>query len=191
MNISAKTICSLTFGCLLLFRLTAVFAVVDDADQPVDDQSSSTRLDFFEQSIRPVLVDHCYKCHSDIQDEAAGGLRLHTREGIRRGGLNGPAVVPGDVDESLLFAAIQYSTLQMPPDEKLSDEVVEDFRKWINDGALDSRSNQVEQTALPLPVFRNCSTEVLITPITSAWMISVAPVQCWPNGFASALFICP
>lgn len=191
MNITTRTICCLTFSCLLLTCITAFSAAEDDASRSDDEQASSNRLNFFEERIRPILVDYCYKCHSDDQGEAAGGLRLHTREGIRRGGLTGPAIVPGDVDESLLLAAIQYSTLQMPPDEKLPDEVVEDFRKWISDGAEDSRSGQIEETALPIPVIQNCSTEVLITPFTSAWMISIAPVHCWPNGFASAMFICP
>lgn len=106
-----------------------------------DDPSVKERLEFFENRIRTVLVDHCYKCHSKDLEEPAGGLRLDTRQGIRKGGLTGPAVVPGDPEESLLLSAIEYGTLQMPPDEKLSSEVVSDFRQWIRDGAHDSRDD--------------------------------------------------
>ena len=44
------------------------------------------QLEFFETKIRPVLVEHCYECHSEKSDEIAGGLVLDTREGIRRRG---------------------------------------------------------------------------------------------------------
>ncbi len=71
---------------------------------------------FFEKNIRPVLVDKCYQCHAADAKEVKGGLVLDTREGIRRGGDNGPAVVPGDLKASLLIQAIHYETnLAMPP----------------------------------------------------------------------------
>ena len=56
------------------------------------------RIPFFESKIRPVLVEHCYACHSAQAIEKGklrGGLRLDTREASRKGGESGPAVVPG------------------------------------------------------------------------------------------------
>ncbi len=56
--------------------------------------------DFFEQRIRPVLVEHCYECHAAESKKVQGGLLLDTRDGIRKGGDSGPSVVPGNVGES-------------------------------------------------------------------------------------------
>ena len=97
-------------------------------------------LDFFEKKIRPVLVANCYQCHSASAKEVKGELRLDTRAGIRKGGEQGKAVVPGKVAESLIIAALKHEDgLEMPPKEKLSDEIVADFTKWIEMGAPDPR----------------------------------------------------
>ena len=97
------------------------------------------KLLFFKQRIEPVLEEHCYSCHSAAANSIKGGLRLDTRSAIRRGGESGPAVVPGKVEESLLLAALRYEGLEMPPNAKLPNEVIQDFIKWIESGAVDSR----------------------------------------------------
>jgi hypothetical protein len=105
--------------------------------------SAADDTTFFESKIRPVLVDKCYSCHSAEAEKIKGGLLLDTREGIRRGGDTGPAVVPGDLKKSLLIAAIRYEDdLEMPPKEKLSAEVIADFEKWIISGAADPREGK-------------------------------------------------
>jgi len=98
-------------------------------------------LAFFEKKIRPVLVENCYKCHSDSSEKVKGGLLLDTREGIRKGGESGHAVVPKNLDESLLIEAIRYrdEDLEMPPKDKLPASVIADFEKWIMMGAPDPR----------------------------------------------------
>ena len=100
------------------------------------------KIAFFENRIRPVLVKHCYECHSEKSDDVSGGLLLDSRSAIRKGGDSGPAVVPGDPDKSLLLEAMSYEDrdLQMPPDSKLSPKIVADFRVWIQSGAVDPRS---------------------------------------------------
>jgi cytochrome c553 len=98
-------------------------------------------VQFFEKRIRPVLVQKCYECHAADAKKIKGGLLLDTRKGIRQGGDTGPAVVPGDVAQSLLLPAMRHEDkdLAMPPKERLSDEVVADFEKWIAMGAPDPR----------------------------------------------------
>ena len=91
-------------------------------------------LDFFEKKIRPVLVEHCYQCHSVkalAANKLKGGLRLDTQGGTRAGGDTGPAVVPGKVSESLLVNALQQDRFEMPPKGKLPEAVIADFVKWI------------------------------------------------------------
>ncbi|MBI3882189.1 MAG: PSD1 domain-containing protein [Verrucomicrobia bacterium] len=102
------------------------------------------QLDFFEKKIRPVLVEHCYKCHSATSEKIKGGLTLDTREGLLRGGETGPAIVPGDAGKSLLIEAIRYANpdLAMPPKKeggKLPEAVIRDFEAWVKMGAPDPR----------------------------------------------------
>ena len=97
---------------------------------------------FFESKIRPVLADNCYKCHSTQAQKVKAGLWLDTREGILKGGETGPAVVPGDLEKSLLIKAVRYTDpdLQMPPkDKKLSDAQIADLEAWVKMGAPDPR----------------------------------------------------
>ena len=93
---------------------------------------------FFETKIRPVLVRECYSCHS-TRSQVKGGLWLDTKLGALSGGDSGPAIVPGNLDESSLWSAINHEDYKMPPRKKLSDEIIADFRKWIEMGAPDPR----------------------------------------------------
>src|SRR2546423_201194 len=113
--------------------------------------------EFFEKKIRPVLVEHCYKCHSASSEKLKGELFLDTKEGTLKGGESGkPAVVPGDADKSRLIEAIRYGNedLRMPPKKaggKLSEEQIADFVAWVNLGAPDPRTGKVPQSAFHVP----------------------------------------
>jgi len=116
--------------------------------------ASPTEFDFFERRIRPVLAQHCYECHSAGSKSPKAGLRVDTREGLRRGGNSGePAVVPGEPERSRLLAAIRHTStdLQMPPKKKLSAQQVADFEAWIRSGAPDPRGDVVPRSALRVP----------------------------------------
>lgn len=95
--------------------------------------------EFFEKKIRPVLIKNCYECHSASATEIKGGLRVDSREAIRKGGESGPAVVPADPAASTLLSAIRHESFEMPPDRRLPDEVIADFEEWIQMGAPDPR----------------------------------------------------
>ncbi|MFN9943101.1 MAG: c-type cytochrome domain-containing protein, partial [bacterium] len=101
-------------------------------------------IDFFEQKIRPLLVTRCEGCHSSVTGKTSGGLALDTRQGWANGGDNGPAIVPGKPEESLLLQAISYTDpdLQMPPPgkgERLTADEVAAVAAWIKAGAVDPR----------------------------------------------------
>jgi hypothetical protein len=110
-----------------------------------DEKPTPDAINFFETKIRPVLVEHCYKCHSADAlkaDNLQSELLLDTREGIRKGGESGPTVVPGDVKASALIAAIRHETFEMPPKSKLPKAVIDDFVKWVESGAVDPRDGK-------------------------------------------------
>ena len=96
---------------------------------------------FFENKIRPVLMTTCAKCHASTSEKVKGGLLVDSREGLRKGGDTGPAVVPGNLEESLLITAIRYDdeSLQMPPKcQTISTKSSPISEKWGKDGgALD------------------------------------------------------
>ncbi len=100
---------------------------------------------FFESKVRPILAANCYKCHSAEQGKVRGGLTLDTREGWWKGGKNGPAIVPGEPDQSLLIKAIRYADpdLQMPEAGKLPDKDIADLTTWVKMGAPDPRGGGV------------------------------------------------
>ncbi|MCC9608940.1 DUF1549 domain-containing protein [Blastopirellula sp. JC732] len=102
---------------------------------------SGEALKIFETKIRPLLVGKCVECHG--ADSAESDLRLDSYSGMLTGGASGPAVVPGKLDESLLLTAISYKheLLQMPPDEKLSDDEIKLLQQWVEKGAPHPDSN--------------------------------------------------
>jgi cytochrome c553 len=121
--------------------------VAQVAAAPIDADSA-----FFEKSIRPVLVKHCYECHS--ADAAAkgnlkAGLLLDTRQGLLDGGESGPAIVPKAPDKSLLIGAIKHQSYEMPPTGRLPAAVIADFVKWVEMGAPDPRDSA--PAAAPTP----------------------------------------
>ena len=94
--------------------------------------------DFFENKVRPVLAEHCQKCHSVGEGrKVKGGLRLDSRANLLKGGDTGPAVVPGEPGKSLMMKVLGYQDdVQMPPKGKLSDAVIADMTRWVKDGAV-------------------------------------------------------
>ncbi|MBI2681568.1 MAG: hypothetical protein HYX25_11260, partial [Candidatus Solibacter usitatus] len=80
-------------------------------------------IQFFRESIEPVLKSECYRCHSGEADDVKGGLRLDSSAGVLKGGDSGPAIVPGKGGDSLLIQALRHEGgLAMPPKKKLSDQ---------------------------------------------------------------------
>ena len=116
----------------LAVGLCAVGEVSFAADDPA-------QVEFFEKKVRPVLVEHCYKCHSGTTSILKGKLRVDFREGLMKGGDSGPSLVAGKPDESLLILALKYDGLEMPPKGKLPDSVIKDFETWVKNGAVDPR----------------------------------------------------
>ncbi|MCH2129440.1 MAG: PSD1 and planctomycete cytochrome C domain-containing protein [Pirellulaceae bacterium] len=131
---------------LLLFVASSTLAA---------EEKNREGLDFFEAKIRPMLVKHCYECHSvgaAAKKNLKGGLFLDSRDGSRQGGESGPAVVPGKPGESLLINALKQDAFKMPPKGKLPDEVIAHFEKWITLGAPDPRDGVAVATSSEIDI---------------------------------------
>ncbi|HEX4614263.1 MAG TPA: DUF1549 domain-containing protein, partial [Urbifossiella sp.] len=124
---------------LALSLAIAAFAV--PVARAADDPKA---VEFFENKIRPVLVEHCYKCHSEDaekQKKLRGGLKLDSKAHWQAGGETGPAVVPGNPAAGSLMKSLKYDgDIQMPPKGKLPASVVADFEQWVKMGAPDPRT---------------------------------------------------
>ncbi len=102
--------------------------------------ASTKKIDYV-TDIKPILKDNCYSCHSAAQ-KIKGGLRLDASAALLKGGENGPVIVPGDPDASVLIKAVRYTDadLQMPPkNKKLPAEKIALLEAWVKMGAPDPR----------------------------------------------------
>ena len=97
-------------------------------------------VEYFENKVRPILVKHCYECHSR-EGKAKGGLLLDRKEGWGKGGDAGPALIPRNPAKSLIIHSVRYEDedLQMPPKSKLPAEDIAVLEHWITIGAPDPR----------------------------------------------------
>src|SRR5688572_21221675 len=105
--------------------LSAVLLVAASPSQAAD--SDYTR------DVKPLLRAKCVACHGALRQKAK--LRLDAGPLILLGGRNGPAVVAGKPDESLVLAAVQgKGHPRMPPEgegEQLTEKEVKLLRDWI------------------------------------------------------------
>lgn len=158
--------------------LLAVLAVLAGLGtwRAVGADGAEPRREFFERKIRPLLVEHCLRCHGGEGKEHEGGLRLDLRAGWQRGGDSGrPAVVPGRPEASPLLAAVRHDAdaSAMPPDRpKLSDAAIADLTAWIKDGAFDPRDGEAT-------IKRKASWDETYVERTDWWSLR-APVDSAP-----------
>src|SRR5438132_6980717 len=104
-----------SFGLILVFALPLV---ASGADVP-----SAEGARFFEEKVRPIIEQRCFECHSHQSGKMKGGLTLDSRAGWTAGGDSGPAIVPGDLEKSLLIQAVRRTDPErkMPPKTELTE----------------------------------------------------------------------
>lgn len=118
-----------------LKQLAVLWWFLPAAFQPVAAQTVDAGTpEFFENRIRPILANNCFGCHTNSQ---LGGLRLDALDGMKKGGKRGPAIVPGDVENSLLIKAVRQTdpALKMPYGGKLKASEIADLEAWVKAGA--------------------------------------------------------
>lgn len=99
------------------------------------EQPTAEQIEFFEKNVRPLLVEKCYQCHSAAAATLFAGLRLDSREGVLKGGDSGPAVLPGNPEDSRLIQRVHGKPVLMPPTGRLQDREIAALVKWVEMGA--------------------------------------------------------
>ena len=133
----------------------AVTCLLSLATLPVLPSRSAAAQDaeFFEKKIRPVLVEHCFECHSG--DEHESELRVDSLSALLAGGDRGAAIVPGKPNEGTFLPAVRHDdTLQMPPNKKLPQAVIADLTRWVQEGAIWPNSEPVHVAPRPAAIER-------------------------------------
>ncbi len=108
---------------------------------------SPEHLEFFERKVRPLLVEHCFECHSTSSKKLQANLRVDSREAVLRGGDSGEALVPGDPEASLIIEAVRYESFEMPPKGKLSETDIQTLERWVAIGAPWPKTVALDLTA--------------------------------------------
>jgi hypothetical protein len=131
-----------------VWRIVVVTAVVSGAGalpgvcQSSEPPSEATASEFFEQKIRPVLVEKCLSCHGGEKQQ--GGLRLDSSESLAKGGDSGQIVDREQPERSLLWEVLSYTgDIKMPPSGRLPDDQLAAFREWVSAGAVFPRGASV------------------------------------------------
>lgn len=108
--------------------LAATVPTLSRAADPVD----------FTREIKPLLENHCVKCHSG--DKPKGHLILETKASAFRGGDSGPGIVPGQPEKSPVYKLTALpldNDNVMPPakEQPLTPDQIELLKNWIAQGA--------------------------------------------------------
>ena len=121
----------------LLFAWLAVTSICWvpglSADEEPAKKVSADDAKFYSEKVAPILAKHCFSCHGP-DSELKGGLFLGARDSILEGGESGAAVDLDDPKSSLLVDAINYETIEMPPEEKLPAEQIKVLTQWVELG---------------------------------------------------------
>ncbi|MBM3801969.1 MAG: DUF1553 domain-containing protein [Acidimicrobiia bacterium] len=115
---------------------TTVFAPPanpQSARATLSSEQAGTKL--YTEHVREVLDQHCRACHNSSTKQ--GGLDLTTRQGLVQGGTRGPAVVPGNAGESLLYKLITHRQEPYMPlqGQRIPSETASLIELWIDLGA--------------------------------------------------------
>jgi Protein of unknown function (DUF1553)/Protein of unknown function (DUF1549)/Planctomycete cytochrome C len=146
-----ESLAGLVLSAASLPWVASVSAQPNSAQPKKSETFSDRDLQFFEAKVRPLLVKHCYACHSTDSDKAEGNLLMDSRPDLLKGGDSGPAVVVGDPRRSILMRAVLYEDLKlaMPPSDaggKLRQDEIAILEQWIRMGLPDPRHESTAKT---------------------------------------------
>jgi hypothetical protein len=148
MKLWGAVVLSLTFAAGMSLGVGASRADTSPAD-PAPAALSREDAEFFEKAVRPILAEKCYSCHSAQAQKLKGKLLLDSRQGVAKGGENGPVISGHDPGQSRLIRAVRWTDpeLRMPPKEKLNAQQIAALERWVKMGAPDPRAGATVATA--------------------------------------------
>ena len=126
---------------LVLTAILACPAVAQESAKPTAKTSGSTSGEagtrFFESKVRPILAEHCYRCHGPDSGEGKARLRVDSLESLLRGGVSGPAIVRGEPDQSLLILAVRHDGRRVDAARRRSsrEAEIDALAAWVKMGA--------------------------------------------------------
>ena len=136
-----------------LLALSSIFTLIGEINTVSAQETLSNSLRF-NQDIRPILSSTCYRCHGFDAKTREADLRLDISEGAFAARDSGRAIVPGKLDDSLIWQRIQSTdpeTVMPPPSSKrqLTEAEKKSISKWIEQGAKYEKHWSFEQVAAP------------------------------------------
>ncbi len=167
----------------ILIAIFLILLISDRVVKSADENGFAPQdLEYFEKQVRPLLVEHCYSCHSSKSEKLKAGLYVDRRSALLQGGDSGPAIVPHNVDGSLIIEAIRYDSYEMPPQGKLPDDKIAIFEKWISLGApWPTEENPEEATGRDVFDLQKRKAEHWVwQPIASPYIPEVSDTE-WPT----------
>lgn len=134
---------SLTHGSDFLAQympegLRSIAGISVDKEVEIRQITDIGKAEVFKDVVYPILDSRCISCHN--KEKRKGELMMHTEEALMKGGENGPALVPGNAEESRMIQMIHLPEVHddhMPPKGKrqLTPEQVELLTWWVAEGA--------------------------------------------------------
>ncbi|SVA23273.1 uncharacterized protein METZ01_LOCUS76127, partial [marine metagenome] len=152
---SGDTTMNIRHACFVSFAACITVASAWTGSFGAAAQVSAAGVDF-QRDVRPILADKCFQCHGPDESSRQAGLRLDIRDSAFEERPRGAAIVPSDVDASLLYQRIAHSDerRRMPPraaDKALSEEEIDVLRRWIVEGASWEQHWAFESIERPVP----------------------------------------
>ena len=126
--------------------------------------SEPSDLAGLQKQVVEVFEKHCFKCHGATK--VRGGLSLVSKQALAIGGDTGPVINPKNPDQSVLWKAIEFDGLEMPPSGKLPDRERQIIKSWISAGAPLPEGKAVAKTAEhPKPKLEDAKTYWAYQPV--------------------------
>ncbi len=126
----------LAAGLVLAGILACRVVAQEPAAPPRETPPGRAGSTFFESQVRPILAEHCYRCHGPDSGAGKAELRVDSLESLLRGGVSGPAIVRGEPDRSPLILAVRHEgDVSMPPKKKLAPGQIAALTAWVKMGA--------------------------------------------------------
>jgi hypothetical protein len=123
----------------------------------------------FHREVRGILESTCISCHG--ADSQKGGLRLDTLAYMKKGGDSGPALIPGNKEDSILLERIHLPAddeeIMPPKNGPLSANYKDILDRWVGTGANWPKGVQLKEISERELVLRNKSKNKKLVSIAA------------------------